>query len=334
MKILVHAPNWLGDAVMALPAVAAVRRGYPQAEVWIAAKAGAGDVFAAAGLTEGTLALPKKNDLKSLRQAARRIREAAFDAGLLLTNSFGSALLFFLAGIPERWGYAADGRSLLLTKAVRPRHGDGPRHQVHYYLDLAAKLGFEAPAVAPKISLPAGDLETAGDRLRGLGIDPARPLVVLSPGAGYGPAKRWPAARFARAAAILQESRRAEVLIIGAASESGIAEAVRGAMAKAPAVLTGQTSLRELLGLIGRATLVISNDTGPMHLANALSVPVVGVFGPTDPEATGPFGPLSRVVKKNVPCWPCYYRKCPLDHRCMTLISAEEVAGAAGSLWP
>jgi heptosyltransferase-2 len=334
MKIIIRAPNWVGDAVLALPAVAAVRRGFPRSEVWVAAKSGAGDLFAAAGLADRTVALPGDNSLRSIRQAARELGGQSLDAGLLLTNSFGSALLFYLARIPERWGYAADGRSLLLTRAVRRKSADVPRHHVHYYLDLVAALGLEASRPEVRLSLPAQDVEAARVRLRALGLDPARPLVVLCPGASYGPAKRWPAERFARTAALLQERRGAEVLVIGSAPELEIAESVRNKLARKPAVLTGQTSLRELMGLIGRATILLSNDTGPMHLANALGVPVVGVFGPTDPAATGPLRPPSRVVKRDVPCWPCYYRECPLDHRCMTLILPEDVAAAAESIWP
>jgi heptosyltransferase-2 len=334
MKIIVRAPNWVGDAVLALPAVAAVRRGFPGSELWVAARSGAGDIFAAAGLADRTVTLPEGNDLASIRQAARELGGRSLDAGLLLTNSFGSALLFYLARIPERWGYAADGRSLLLTRAVRRKRPGVPRHHVHYYLDLVAGLGIEASPPELRLSVSPEDSEAARLRLRELGLDPSRPLVILCPGASYGPAKRWPAERFARTAALLRERRGAEVLVIGSAPELELAESIRSRLAGKPAVLTGQTSLRELMGLIGRATLLISNDTGPMHLANALGVPVVGVFGPTDPIATGPLRPPSRVVKKDVPCWPCRYRECPLDHRCMKLILPEEVAAAAESIWP
>jgi len=334
MKIIVRAPNWVGDCVLAIPALKSLRRGFPQAEIWVAAKAGAGDLFTVNGLADATVDLPEDNGWRGLRQASRKVRELSFDSGLLLTNSFGSALFFYLSGIPERWGYAADGRSLLLTKPIPRPKSSAPRHQLHYYLDLVAGLGLQTPAPELKIGLPAKDLEAARDRLDRLGIDPSRPLVALCPGAGYGPAKRWPAESFAAAAALIQERHGAEVLVIGSASEADIAGAIRKEMARQPHVLTGSTSLRELMGVLARSTLVISNDTGPMHLANALGVPVVGIFGPTDPAVTGPFAPPSRVVKKDVPCWPCYYRRCPLDHRCLTLITPGEVAGAAESLWP
>jgi heptosyltransferase-2 len=334
MKVIVRAPTWVGDAVLSLPAVAAVRRGLPGSELWVAAKKDVGELYTAAGLADGILHLPEENSLGSLRRAAQAIRRRGFDAGLLLTNSFVSALLFFLAGIPERWGYAADGRSLLLTRPIRRKKSGAVRHHVHFYLDLAAALGFEAASPELRLTAGAQDIAAMRLRLRELGLDPARPLLILCPGASYGPAKRWPAESFAEAAALLQERRGAEVLVIGSAAELDIAETIRGRLARRPAVLTGQTGLRDLLALIAAAALVISNDTGPMHLANALGVPVVGVFGPTNPEATGPLTEPSRVVKKDVPCWPCYYRKCPLDHRCLTLISAADVAAAAESIWP
>jgi heptosyltransferase-2 len=158
-------------------------------------------------------------------------------------------------------------------------------------------------------------------------------LVILSPGASYGPAKRWPACRFAELAGLVQKRKGAEILIIGSADETEVAESISSSMEKKPAILTGQTSLPRLLGLISQAALFISNDSGPMHMANALRVPVVGIFGPTDPEVTGPFEQPSRFVKKEVPCWPCAYRKCPYDRRCMMNISAEDVFRAGEELW-
>jgi len=334
MKIIVRAPNWVGDCVLAVPALRSLRRGFPQAEIWVAGRAGAEELFSISGLADGAIVLPEDKGWRGLRLAAGKIREGSFDAGLLLANSFGSALLFYLSGIPERWGYAADGRSLLLTKPVRRPRASAPRHHVHYYLDLVAGLGLKTLPPELRIGLPAADREAARVRLERLGVALSRPIVAICPGASYGPAKRWPAEGFAAAAALIQERRGAEIVIVGSAAEAGIAEAVRKEMRRQPHILTGSTSLRELMGVIAWSTLLIANDTGPMHLANALGVPVVGVFGPTDPAVTGPFAPPARVVKKDVPCWPCYYRRCPLDHRCMTLIAPAEVAGAAESLWP
>lgn len=333
MKILIRVPNWIGDSVLTLPAIESIRLNFPQARLWIAAQGWVKDLFVSNNFVEGIIPLPKSKDWKSLRGAARKLKSESFDTGILLTNSFASAFLFYLAKIPRRWGYATDGRGLLLTNSVRLKNEDLPRHQVYYYLDLLSGLGLKPYSRKIKLSLPPGETEAARERLLSLGLDLMKPLVILSPGASYGPAKRWPVSRFAELASTFQKRKNAEILIIGSPAESEIAESIRSSMEKKPAILTGLTTLPQLLGLIGRAALFISNDSGPMHMANALRVPVVGIFGPTDPEVTGPFEQPSRVVKKDVPCWPCAYRKCPYDHRCMMNIAAEDVLRAAEELW-
>jgi heptosyltransferase-2 len=333
MKVLVRVPNWIGDSILALPALETIKQNFPRAHLWVAAQDWVRALFASNNLVEGMIPLPESQDLKSLRSAAQRLREEAFDTGILLTNSFVSALLFYLAKIPARWGYATDGRRLLLTKSVRPKNKDVPRHQVYYYLDLLSGLGLKPLSGRIHLSLPPEDKEAARKRLLALGLGGDRPLVILSPGASYGPAKRWPAFRFAELAGLFQKNKNAEILIIGSAAEAEIAESICSSLKKKPAVLAGQTTLPQLLGLISQASLFISNDSGPMHLANALRVPVVGIFGPTDPKVTGPFEQPSGVVRKDVPCRPCAYRKCPYDHRCMMTIAAEDVFRAGEELW-
>ncbi len=333
MKIVIRAPNWVGDSVLSIPAIESVRDAFPNEQLWIAAKDWVKELFTLNGLAEGTISLPEREDLKTLKTNAQYLKGNRFDIGLLLTNSFGSALLFYLAGIPERWGYATDGRALLLTSRVRTDNRDAPRHHVHYYLDLLSKLGLETRPPALKLSVPPSEIAAAQERLVSQGLDLNRPIVVLSPGASYGPAKRWPASRFAQLAGAIQNQKGAEILVIGSAGEADIGAAIASGMNRKPAVLTGQTTLAQLLGLISQAALVVSNDTGPMHLANALRVPVVGIFGPTDPAVTGPLEQPSRAVKKDVPCWPCFYHQCPYDHRCMMTIEAADVLGAAEAIW-
>ncbi|MFZ2052966.1 MAG: lipopolysaccharide heptosyltransferase II [Candidatus Aminicenantales bacterium] len=333
MKILIRVPNWIGDSVLARPAIESIASHFSGGEIWLSAADWVRDLFSPDPAIAGVLPLSPVNDVRRLQAAARLLKAHRFEAGILLTNSFGSALLFFLAGIPKRWGYAADGRSSLLTRAVRRANPDSPRHQVHYYLDLVSGLGLTTRPPELRLSVPPEEKERARQRLLNLGLDPQRPLVILSPGASYGPAKRWPASRFARLAALFQAQNDAAILIIGSAGEAEIAAAIVSSLDKKPAVLTGQTTLPQLLGLISLASLFVSNDTGPMHLANALHVPVVAIFGPTDPEVTGPFEQPAAVIKKDVPCWPCSYRTCPYDHRCMTRIEPEEVYRAAGALW-
>ena len=333
MKILIRVPNWIGDSVLAQPAIESVADSFPDAELWLSAAEWVKDLYPSKGAIAGVLPLSPPNGLKSVRAAARKIRAQSFDIGILFTNSFGSALLFFLAGIPQRWGYAADGRRLLLTRAVRSTDRDAPRHQVQYYLDLVTGLGLKSRPPGLLLTVPEEEKGRARRFLEDLGVDPRRSLLILSPGAGYGPAKRWPASRFAAVTSLFQERKDAAVLIIGSAAESDIADAISSSLKKKPYVLTGKTTLSHLKGLISLAHLFVSNDSGPMHLANALRVPVVGIFGPTDPAVTGPFEPPAAVVKKEVPCWPCSYRKCPYDHRCMMRIEPEEVYRAGEALW-
>lgn len=333
MKILIRVPNWVGDSVLASPAIDAIAANFPRAELWLSAAEGIEDLFASDGRIAGVIPLSPRADVQSLRAAARKLKAEGFETGILLTNSFGSALLFFLAAIPQRWGYATDGRALLLTKSVRRSKRDAARHQVHFYLDLVAGLGLKPGPPSLRLTVAEDEKKRARRRLDELGADPRQPLLVISPGAGYGPAKRWPASRFAALAALFQERKGTAVAVIGSAAESDIAAEIASSLKKRPLVLTGKTTLAELKGLISLARLFVSNDSGPMHLANALRVPVVGIFGPTDPAVTGPFEKPSAVIKKDVPCWPCSYRKCPYDHRCMNRIDPEEVYRAGEALW-
>jgi heptosyltransferase-2 len=333
MKILIRVPNWIGDSVLARPAIESISGNFPEAELWLSAAEWVKDVFSSDGKIKGIVPLLPTNDVNGLRAAARKLRAQRFDIGILLTNSFGSALLFSFAGIPQRWGYASDGRRMLLTRAVRKTSRDTPRHQVHYYLDLVSGLGLKTRPPELRLTVPEEGKERARRLLEEQSVDPRQPLLILSPGAAYGPAKRWPASRFAELASLFQKRNDAAVVVIGSAAESDIAAEISSSLSQKPVVLTGKTSLPQLMGVISLARLIVSNDSGPIHLANALRVPVIGIFGPTDPAVTGPFEQPAAVVKKDVPCWPCSYRKCPYDHRCMMSINPEEVYRAAEALW-
>jgi heptosyltransferase-2 len=333
MKILIRVPNWIGDSILARPAIETIAASFSDAEIWLSAAEWVRDVFSSDSVITGIVPLPPRNDIRSFRAAARRIKSQGFDTGILLTNSFGSALLFYIAGIPQRWGYASDGRALLLTKAVRNTNNDAPRHQVHTYLDLVSGLGLKTKPPTLRLTVPEEKKEEARALLEKLGAGPDQPLLVLSPGAAYGPAKRWPASRFAELASLFQRRKNAAVVLIGSSAETDVSAEISSTLDPKPMDLTGKTSLPQLMAVVSLARLFVSNDSGPMHLANALRVPVVGIFGPTDPSVTGPFEQPAAVVKKDVPCWPCSYRKCPYDHRCMTRIDPEEVYRAAEALW-
>lgn len=333
MRIVVRVPNWIGDVMFALPALESLKANYPGAEIWLAGAPWVRDLLAGESWGKRVLPLGPAKGLGGLRTAARDLRERGFDLGLLLTNSFGSAVLFALAKIPERWGAKRDGRGRLLTKGPRAEDSTPPLHMVRYYLRLLEGLGLRTVPPEIRLTVTAEERERARTDLEALGILSDRPLVILNPGAAYGPAKRWPAARFAELGRLLQERKGADIAVTGAASDAGLAAEIGAALARKPADLTGRTNLRGLLGVMSRAAVFVSNDTGPMHMANALRVPVVGVFGPTDPRATAPFHPPAAVLKKDgVPCWPCFYRECPYDHQCMTAVTAEEAFAAAAEL--
>ncbi len=326
MKIIVRAPNWLGDVVLSFPALESLKRNLPQAQMWIAAREEVQDLYSSFDFVKGIVPLPGLNNLRNLRETSKKIKEYDFDIGLLLTNSFSSALLFFLAQIPQRWGYSRDNRGLLLTKGVPFKDLDGPtHHQVHYYLNLISGLGFQTSA--PELALPLSPQEKnwVENELSASGYDQKKPLIILNPGAYYGPAKRWPAHRFAELASMLQEKHNAQILVIGSAEEVELVESIASSMTERPINMAGKTTLLQLAKLISLGDLFITNDSGPMHIANALRVPLVAIFGPTDPRVTGPFHQPSAVIKKEVPCWPCSYRTCPFDHRCMTEIKPEEI---------
>jgi len=329
MKIAVRAPNWIGDAVLSLPALASLKANYPQSEVWVIAPDWVKDLFATGTPATGVIALGADRTLRGLRASARMLREEKFDAGLLLPNSFGSALLFSMARIPERWGYKRDGRGWLLTRGVTVAEDAPAVHQAEYYLRLVRGLGLKTVPAAVRLSLTAAEKKAGRTILDSLGANTKKPVVVLNPGAAYGPAKRWPAGNFAALATLFQSEYKAQVVIVGSSGEAELAASVASAMRLKPLVLTGRTTLRELLGVLSQSRLFITNDSGPMHMANALAVPVIGLFGPTDPAVTAPFQPPSTVLWKGAACWPCYYRKCPFGHECLTSITPEEVLEAA-----
>lgn len=370
MKILIRMPNWLGDAVLALPALRAVVDNFSGSEIWVAVSSRSLELMATEPGVAGVLEVPEPLTMSDFWRLSRRWRDFKFDLAIIFTNSFSSALLASMAKIPERWGYKTDGRGFLLTKAVsrkaQPMEAMGKKgdeinysdlsddkhllfkekaeHQVLFYLKLLRGLNLQVP-VEPKISINVTDEEREAARklLSAHGLDPynlqkeKKPLIVLNPGASYGPAKRWPASRFGQVATNLEKECGAASIIIGTANEEMLAREVVASsrekgISQEPINLSGQTTLRELMGILSWANLMITNDTGPMHLANALRVPVVALFGPTDPGVTRPWHEPYVVLHKKVICWPCWYRACPYEHSCMKLIDVADVLKACFSL--
>ena len=329
-KVLVRATNWLGDAVMSLPAIRAIRQVLPRAHIAVAARPWVADLYAR------ETAIDRVIPYTGARRAfAARLRAERFDGAILLQNAFDAALLAWLAGIPERIGYNRDGRGLLLTRAIPvPEPGDIPRHERFYYLELLRRAGM-MERFPRTDAIRFEGIETAREsgaaRLAALGI--AAPVIGISPGAAYGNAKRWLPERFAEVA---QTFRSASVLIFGSQSERPLCGEVAAPLRRAGVEtrnLAGETTLREFIDLAAACRLFLTNDSGAMHVAAALAVPTVAVFGATDDTTTGPTGPLARVVREHAECSPCLLRECPIDHRCMTRVTAGRVAAVALQLW-
>jgi heptosyltransferase-2 len=329
-NILIRGPNWVGDAVLGVPAIKAVRTLFPDAKITLLVRPWVAGVFGAATFVDTVWSRPKTEGLGGWVQLAKEIRQRDFDLALLLPNSFEAALAAWIGGIPQRIGYATDGRGLLLTRSMRPKADK--HHQAQYYLRLVTGLLGSVPD--PSISIEATETGRASARrlLQQQGIDPDGGFVVVTPGAAFGSAKRWYEVRFAAVADRLADELGLPVVVVGSESERLIGEKVRDGMKHPAAVLSGQTSLETLVGLLAHASMMITNDSGPMHIASALGVPTIAVFGPTDAEATYPLGPRARVVRHPVQCSPCLLRECPIDHRCMERVTVEEVFEAAMAL--
>jgi heptosyltransferase-2 len=329
-KILVRATNWVGDAVMSLPALRALRGRFAGAHISILAKPWVADIYRREPFCDELIPYTAQGAAAKFR-AARALRAHGFDCAILLQNAFEAAALAYLAGIPERIGYARDGRSLLLTRAVAvPRPGEIPRHERFYYLELLRRGGIldhvpETDVIRLEGSEQARKCGIA--RFRELGLE--GPVVGVSPGAAFGSAKRWLPERFAEAANRVARELGASVAIFGSSDERELCGAVASAIGVRVENLAGATTLAEFIDLAAACRVYLTNDSGAMHIAAALGVPTVAVFGATDDTTTGPTGPLARVVREPVECSPCLKRECPIDHRCMTRVDSARVAEAA-----
>ena len=326
-KILIRGPNWVGDSILAIPAMKAVRTRYPDAEITLLVRPWVAGIFKAAPFIDHLWSEPRPSGIREWIRVTSSIRERRFDLALLFPNSFESAVMIFLGRVPQRIGYATDGRRWLLTNSLKPV--SGKRHQVYYYLALASALSAEVNPPSISIEANAEERAHAARLLASEGIAPGRGYLVLNPGAAYGSAKRWNEEGFADAGDTLATEVNLDVAIIGSETERSIAENIQKRMRNRVAILSGRTSLETLIGVMAGASLVLTNDSGPMHIAAALGIPTVAVFGSTDDVVTGPWGPKARVVREPVECSPCLLRECPIDHRCMTRVSAEAVCRAA-----
>jgi heptosyltransferase-2 len=337
-RLVVRAPNWIGDAVMCEPALRGLRSLFPQAEVTLLAKAAVAELFIGYPGVDRVLVYDSKGihaGLAGKWTLAGALRRHQFDLAVLFQNAFEAAFITWLAGIARRYGYATDGRVFFLTDPVAVPDRATLIHQVGYYWNLLKPLGLAGEPSAPVLVISAGEERTMESKLASAGIGPADVVIGVNPGSTYGNAKRWLPERFAEAARRLidrvrkDEGKEAAVMVLGAKGEESLGKSIAALVETRSVVLSGATTIRELMAATKRCRLLLTNDTGPMHIAAAFGVPVVAVFGPTDWRTTSPYGQEQSIVREPVDCAPCFLRECPIDHRCMTRVPSDRVYEAA-----
>jgi heptosyltransferase-2 len=325
---------------MSLPALGAIRASFPRAEITVLARPWVADIYARQTSIDRVIhyrAARGARDLSAKWELAKQLRKEEFDCAILLQNAFEAALVVRLAGIPRRIGYDRDGRGWLLTDPIAvPKPGEIPPHQRFYYLELLRRAGtIDELPVSEAIRLDGMDQAVARGALRFAELGAAVPVIGVSPGAAYGGAKRWMAEGFAEAASRIAIEESASVALFGSEAERPLCDAIAASIRTRGAAavnLAGQTTLRDFIDLTAACRLFLTNGSGAMHIASAVGVRTVAVFGATDDIATGPTGPLARVVRQDVDCSPCLLRECPIDHRCMTRVTPDRVAAVAMEL--
>ena len=338
-NILVHMPNWIGDAVMCLPALMDLRECFEKADITVLARPTIAELLREQCGIKGLIVYKHQTEHRGpvgLLRLSHVIRNRAFDTAVLFPNAFESALLALLSCIPTRIGYAIDGRGWLLSRAVQPPLKQS-LHQMHYYQQLVQAI-IQVPSKnrIPKLVATPHNLFTSTPSLADLFSSSNMLLVGINPGSVYGSAKRWLSERFSELGDQIVEQIQKKhpefssirCVLLGGKGEEELGMEIANQMRTPPIILSGKTSIQELMSILTRCAVLVTNDTGPMHIAQALGVPVVAIFGSTDPEVTRPVGEDFCVIREPVRCSPCLLRACPIDHRCMSNISTDQVVRA------
>jgi len=336
VKVLVRATNWVGDAILSIPALQALRAQKPDVEITVLARPWVADLYRDQGFVDRLLLFDHRGHHSGVlgrERLAGELRAERFDSAVLFQNAFEAAWIVWRARVPERIGYARDGRGPLLTKSIPvPLPGEIPPHEANYYLELLRRTGWIAapPQLAPvRLHVAAEGLERAEKFLREAGCPPESLRVAFGAGAAYGTAKCWPANRYADLARRLVSDYGAHIVLFGAASEAAVAAEVEQGAGRGVINLIGRSAIGDLPALLARCHLFIGNDSGAMHVAAAVGLSVVAVFGPTDSDGTRPLTPRLSIVQRRVACSPCFLRHCPIDHRCMKFVELDRVLDAA-----
>ena len=323
---------------MTVPALRELRRVLPDAQITLVSRPGAADIFVDADFVDEVLTYDRAG-LGSVWNQIREWRKRRFDLAILFQNAFEAAAIAFLARVPWRVGYDTERRGRLLTHAIPLPAWKDERHEMFFYRNLVAELERLWDVTSPvaeseldfALNISADRRRRAHEFLRAQGIRPASPLVLLCPGSINSRAKRWPAERYAALADRFAETG-ANVALIGSPAEMEVSDQVQSRTRTQPIVLTGKTTVTEATAIISAADVLVTNDTGPAHIGSAVGTPTLVIFGPTNPLTTYPFGPRAEIIRRPPDCAPCMLRDCPIDHRCMTAITVDEVFAQAEAL--
>jgi heptosyltransferase-2 len=335
-RVVVRGTNWVGDAVMTIPALRELRRVLPDAHLTLTTRSWSEGLFRDADFLDDLLIYDRRG-MGSVARATREWRARRFDLAILFQNAFEAALIAAVARVPLRLGYATDGRRALLTHALPLPSWHGERHEVFYYLNIISELerllrgSSDVLEREPRFDLRVNAARRAEARelLKAHGASMDGPLVALCPGSTNSRAKRWPGERYAALADRFVDEMGASVVLVGSAEEVGVSRAVSEQMRRRAVMLTGRTDLSGAVAVLSLSDMLITNDTGPAHIAAALERPALVIFGPTDPATTRPFSQRAQIIRRPPECAPCMLRDCPIDHRCMTAITHDEVFARA-----
>lgn len=332
MKIIVRGANWIGDAVMTIPALRLLREIFPEANMTLYTKRWAEGVFQDADFIDRILVVESEGSgFSDTVREAKRVAAGQYDLGVLFTNSFQSAAVMRFAGVNKRVGYSREGRGILLTSPIKPPEWKNERHEVHYYLNLvyefARQQKVELTGEDIRSSLPVSEerRSKARERMAEAGADLTKPLIGLGVGSTNSQAKRWGEAKYAALANLFSESMDPNLVMFGSKEETEVAGRVAALTDTDLIDLTGSTDLATATAMLAELDLFVSNDMGLAHLAAAVGTKTLVVFGPTNDVTTRPFGDHAGIIRHPVECSPCMLRKCPIDHRCMTRLSPQAV---------
>lgn len=334
-NILIRGTNWIGDAVMTLPAVAAIRNTFPEARISMLVKPWVAEIFYLCPDIDEVIPFQSPgihSGIAGKLRLAMELKDRKFDMAILLQNAIEAAIIITLARIPVRAGYNSDGRGFLLTHSVQRTEAIKKVHQTEYYLEMVKALGCRSTGANVYLE-PGKENEIIAEKLfheHGISRDSCR--IGFAPGATYGPAKKWFPERFSAVADKLIEQFSAQIILFGSNQDKKSADAVQRNAHRPLINLAGKTNLKEAIAVIAGCSLFVSNDSGLMHVAGALNIPTVAIFGSTNPVTTSPAGDKSIVIYKNASCSPCLKETCPTDFRCMDMISVEDVYEAAQGL--